>query len=184
MNIPIRRRAQIIWSVTLNALVPGAGLIVLRREWLGTWLALLFVLPAQGALWGWLLVPEEIPPAVAGVLAIAAGGVWVLAQVLLGLRIRLVTSARVEHTLRLLLKEAEAALLEGRLREADELIGVALGIDDESPAVRALQARLLAEQSEVTESRRWWSYVLRAAPDGPLRVQAEEALRRAETKYE
>ena len=43
------RKAIAIW---MNLLVPGTGLILLRREWLGLAMAMLFCVCAQVGLWG------------------------------------------------------------------------------------------------------------------------------------
>ena len=65
------------WSaILLNVLVPGSGLVILRREWLGLCLALLYGLLAQTALWGVWLIPISIPRLVVVGSAISAAAVW------------------------------------------------------------------------------------------------------------
>ena len=70
-------------TLLLNVLIPGVGLILRGRHWLGFSLAMLFGLSANTAIAGWLVAPVAIPlfyTWTATVLTIAS---WILAQVLL-----------------------------------------------------------------------------------------------------
>ena len=75
-----RDRVRRIRALALNVIAPGVALVILRREWLGLTVALLFTLLAQVALWGLLLLPAGIPVEWSVVSGIAAGVVWVGAQ--------------------------------------------------------------------------------------------------------
>ena len=61
------------WTPWINAVVPGAGLIVRRREWFGLARSLLFALLAQIAVGGVWLWPAAIPRPVALVALTLAG---------------------------------------------------------------------------------------------------------------
>jgi hypothetical protein len=82
----------------LNLVVPGAGLILQRREWLGFSLALIFGICGNIAIAGWLIAPEAMPMWLTGLAAGLAAFSWGLAQVNLwrceaALRLRTVTTA-------------------------------------------------------------------------------------------
>lgn len=68
-------------ALFLNILVPGAGLIVRGRHWLGFALAMLFALAANAAVAGWLVAPMAIPPVYTWVATVLAALTWLLAQV-------------------------------------------------------------------------------------------------------
>ena len=70
------------WLVLLaNVIAPGAGLVILRREWLGVSLAILCTLFLQVALWGFFILPASIPWAVSVLAAVAGAGTWAAAPV-------------------------------------------------------------------------------------------------------
>jgi hypothetical protein len=68
----------------LNLVLPGAGLIFLRREWLGFSLSLLFGVCGNIALAGWLIAPHAIPPGLRWLAVLLTAAIWLLAQVLFG----------------------------------------------------------------------------------------------------
>jgi hypothetical protein len=67
----------------LNLIVPGTGLILARREWLGFLLAVIFGICGNVALAGGFIAPAAIPPWLTGVAAVLTLLAWVVAQVLL-----------------------------------------------------------------------------------------------------
>lgn len=67
----------------LNALIPGAGLIVRGRHWLGFALAMLFGLAVNTAIAGWLVAPVAIPRFYTWTATILAAVTWILSQALL-----------------------------------------------------------------------------------------------------
>ena len=70
------------YDQVLNLLIPGSGLIVRRREWLGFSLSLVFGISGNIALAGWLIAPEAMPGwLVRAAMAMTAGS-WILAQIL------------------------------------------------------------------------------------------------------
>lgn len=70
-------------SYLLNILIPGTGLIMREREWLGFLLALLFGACANVAIAGRLIAPDAIPPWLTIIAMIMGGFAWILAQALL-----------------------------------------------------------------------------------------------------
>jgi len=68
-------------ALILNLLIPGTGLIVRGRHWLGFAIALLFAFSLNVAIAGWLVAPLAIPPAYTWAGTLIAGATWVLAQV-------------------------------------------------------------------------------------------------------
>ena len=76
------------WAAGLNLLVPGAGIILLGRVWMGLIVGLLFVLCANFALWSVLLVPDEFLPWMRGLGIGLAGGSYVGAQIRLAQTVR------------------------------------------------------------------------------------------------
>lgn len=66
----------------LNILIPGAGLIVRCREWLGFSLALIFAICGNIAVAGWLIAPEAFPGWFTWLATALTVFAWCLAQVL------------------------------------------------------------------------------------------------------
>ncbi|MEK6644102.1 MAG: hypothetical protein AABZ08_09345 [Planctomycetota bacterium] len=66
----------------LNILIPGAGLIVRCREWLGFSLSLIFAMCGNVAIAGWLIAPNALPSWLTWLAAALTILAWLLAQVL------------------------------------------------------------------------------------------------------
>lgn len=69
-------------ALLLNALIPGAGLILRGRHWLGFALAMLFGLAVNTAIAGWLVAPVAIPRFYTWMATILSVVTWMLAQTL------------------------------------------------------------------------------------------------------
>ena len=151
-----------LWLI--NVIVPGGGLIVLRREWLGVALA------------GWLLMPAVIPPLLTWVSAGGATAVWGWAQWLAWARWRSLGDGTVERAVLLLLEGAQSALERGAGEEARGLLRAALRLDDEDVRVLRVWARVVKSESGVTAEARVWRQILRVSPAGQARAEAEAAL--------
>lgn len=149
------------WALGLNLIAPGAGLVVLRREWLGLSLAVLFVLLAQVALGGFLLFPAVLPRTITIVSAAIAAGVWFSAQWLGVVRARAVLGSEAQHGVEVLRDRAAEALAQHRFAEARELLRLALSINDENLEVHVLWARLMTLTGQFRRARRAWQSVLR-----------------------
>jgi len=75
-------------AVGMNVVVPGTGLILLGRQWLGLALAVWFGLAVEIAVCGWLIAPATMPAFMTLTAASFAGIAWVLAQRLCLRRVR------------------------------------------------------------------------------------------------
>lgn len=69
-------------KLLLNLLIPGSGLILLRREWLGFFLAVVFGLGGNIALAGWLVAPAAMPAWLTVAAFASAALTWLVSQVL------------------------------------------------------------------------------------------------------
>lgn len=163
-------------AFVLNILVPGAGLIVRRREWLGLALALLFGVATNVALAGWLVAPAAIP----GRYAWGASGLavlsWAAAQVLLARQSRsLVHQA---HAVEAILRRAADCRQSGDVSAAREALDSAVDLDPEHLAAHVERARFLTESSDI-DAPAAWRRVARLDTAGRFRQEAKSALGRA-----
>ena len=136
-------RAQRRRALVINLFVPGAGLVLLRRPWLGVTLALLFSLSAHVVIAGLWIAPLAVPRVVLRVVAVAGVLIWVLTQWLVRIRIRLVLGGDARRAL--LRDRAIEAMQSGRYEESADLIRQALRIDDGDPELVALKKELASE---------------------------------------
>ena len=90
----------ILWPC--NLIVPGSGLIFLRREWLGFCLALIFSLCTNVAVIGYLIAPLAWPGWLVALSAVLTGCSWILAQVLCLLQWRTTLSYSQQQTTEIL----------------------------------------------------------------------------------
>lgn len=176
MANPTRNRATRRWALALNLIAPGAGLVVLRREWLGLSVALLFASFGQLALWGLLLVPADLPRRVAVVAAVAASLVWLGAQWLGVVRAAQILSPEAEHNLGMLRERAAEAMAAGRYADAHDLLKVGRAINDEDLEICAQWARLLTLTGRFAEARKAWTHLLRVDHAGVYRREAINAV--------
>ena len=72
----------------LNLLVPGAGIILLGRTWVGLLIGVLFLTCANFALWTTLLIPDDYSPWLRGLGIGLAGGTYIGAQMRLTQTVR------------------------------------------------------------------------------------------------
>lgn len=128
----------------LNLLAPGAGLILLRREWLGLALAVAFTALAQVAMLGWWVIPLDIPAWLSGVAGLSAGVIWAQAQWLVHRRARWVAAPAFAQELADLRRRAAEALARGAHEEARRLLVVARSVNDEDEQVAAMWAKIQA----------------------------------------
>jgi hypothetical protein len=128
---PVMRRLR--WALWLNAVAPGAGLIALQRPLTGLVLAAGFLLSAETALLGLLVMPLSLGGLVTACTVVAAA-VWVIAQILLMGRmndlqdrqLRLHASTRIE--------QARQAVAAAQAAEAGRPTGVERGAGADAPA--------------------------------------------------
>ncbi len=160
----------------LNLLVPGSGLIVLRREWLGLAITVLFVVFAQIGLVGTWLLPESLPDLVTLGGWAAAGLVWAGAQWLLWLRRREVAGHGVATELESLCARSAAAVEARDYAGAHDILMVALTLNDEHPEVIRQWAQLMTLMGRFRQARKAWHRLRRMATGDDDRLAAREAL--------
>jgi hypothetical protein len=91
---------RFIPAIVMNILVPGTGLMLLGKAWLGLALAVAFGATAEVAACGLLLAPASIPEAINAPAVVLAGTAWLAAQLLLIARIRSLGQPAVTHNRR------------------------------------------------------------------------------------
>lgn len=124
----------------LNIFLPGTGLIIRRREWLGFAISLLFAIGGNVALAGLLIAPATIPYW----LTLLAIGLciltWVLSQVMFIRQRRLLE--RQAHAVAALLQEARSYVSAGQLEDACLAVENGVAIDNENIELHLLRAGL------------------------------------------
>jgi hypothetical protein len=138
--------SRFILSSFMNLLVPGTGLILLGRTWLGVAVAVC----------GAWIAPAVIPAGVTLASAGLAAAAWLVAQGLLISRVRFLRDPNLPAELALLRQMAESAIARGDYRAARSALAVALSIDDADVATRVLWARLLTLTASRSRARRAW----------------------------
>ena len=136
----------------LNLILPGAGLIVRRREWLGFSLALLFGICGNLALAGWLIAPAAVPSGLTFPAFVISGLIWLIAQICL-LR-QAAWEARCARDMSLLLRKACVALDSGEIEPARVCLESGFALDNENVGLHILWARLLALEGDVRSARK------------------------------
>ncbi|MHC4609438.1 MAG: hypothetical protein ACYS7M_03730 [Planctomycetota bacterium] len=168
----MRSRSAIIF----NLIVPGSGLILLRRDWLGLATALLFTILAEVALLGLLILPATIPPWMTTACLSAALFVWLGAQWRLWVRVRVVTGPAVERELALLRRRSAEAVANEAYAEALDILQVAMTLSDEDVAANIQWAELMTLMGRFRQARRAWRRVLQLDRTGQHRRRTTEAL--------
>ncbi|HEY3242930.1 MAG TPA: hypothetical protein VGM03_06210 [Phycisphaerae bacterium] len=163
-------------AILLNLLVPGAGLIMLQRDWLGFTLALLFAVLAQIGIAGRWLMPSVMPRSVALGALVAASLVWAGAQWLLLMRWREIAGNGVSAELASLCTRAGEAIRQQRYTDAYDVLRVALTLNDEHPEVLRQWAELLTLMGRFRQARHAWHRLLQLAHDDDCRQAATTAL--------
>jgi len=148
-QVPSSAGRSRFWCWAANLLVPGAGLILCRREWLGVAVATVFGLCGQVALAGWFIAPAAIPTWLTVGVSILTGGAWIIGQHLLRQRIR--EWDRDLAAVAPLLSEAAAHVADGRLEAAATVIDAAMRVDDDNAEARLLREHLVAARNRRAE---------------------------------
>lgn len=160
----------------VNLLVPGSGMILLRREWLGITLAALFTVVAQIAILGYWVVPLDIPRWLTTTGAVVTIAVWLLAQWLVWRRAGLLSAPALASELVELRQRAADALARNDHAEAHRVLLVTLSVDDEDVESAVLWARLMTAMGREDEARRGWRRVLALDAPEDHRTAAQNAL--------
>jgi len=171
-------RVRGLWAIGVNMIAPGAGLAILRREWFGLTIAVLFALLAQTAAYGLLIDPTAVRDDVAKACVVAAGAVWFVAQGLTIARMRRVLGARSRREIAVIVEQVSEALAARRFADAIDLLNVALCVNDESIDLRVALARVLTLTGRFDDARSAWEAVLDLDVDGAYRAEATTAMDR------
>lgn len=160
----------------MNIVVPGSGLILLGRLWLGTVLAGAFMLGVQGVVCGLLIAPAVVVPGItlaAGLLAVA---VWLAAQRMLVLRYRFLSDPGLHRELTVLRRLARRAQARRDWRSARAALRLALSVDDTDIHTRLAWAEFMTRTAGRTRARRAWRAVARLDVDGHHASQIQAGL--------
>jgi len=169
-------RVRRVCAFAVNLIAPGAGLVILRRDALGVSLVVLFVILAQVAIWGLLLVPSSIPDFVSIAACVGAGVVWLAAQWMVHNQARRAFGVESERELALLRDRVARAIEDERYADARDLLGIGLQVDDEDLDLHVQTARLLMLVGQLREAQRAWRRVVQLDRAGQYRKEANTAL--------
>jgi hypothetical protein len=142
--------------ICLNLVVPGTGLPVVGRPWLGVLLAGVFLMGGELAILGWLVAPAWVPLALTLTSAAIAAVAWLVAQFLLIARIRFLRSPELPRELAILRRLARAAIRRQDYGAAQSALAIAFSLDDSDLECHLLQARLLSATGQRAKARRAW----------------------------
>lgn len=145
---------RIFLAIALNIVIPGPGLTLVGRPWVGVGLTIWFAVCAELALFGLLIAPATLPHWLSLVAAGAAVLAWLVGQGLLAARIRFLRSANLPRQLAILGRLAERAITHGDYRTAQAAISVALSMDDTDGPTHLLRARLAECRGHLWAARR------------------------------
>ena len=143
----------------VNLLVPGAGLIAARREWLGLTLALLYTLLAQIGLVGILIAPRLVPQWLVVTALAAATGVWLVSQWLFLQRFSRLRDPASAAEIASLRHQAQAAMQAADYHDALQMLTLASELDDEDLETAVDLANLLILLGRFQEARSAWHRV-------------------------
>ncbi len=166
-------RRSWVSAFLVNLVIPGTGLIWARREWFGVLLALLFGICAQLALAAIFFAPAAVPDSFATFAAVAAGVVWLVAQLALARRVRWLTSDDARARFDLLLGDARRARDAGDIETARLAYRGALDINDEDLTANLEYARLI-DSTDPVAARRAWRRVHDLDPRGQFAPEARQ----------
>jgi len=163
-------------AILCNIAVPGSGLILLQKEWLGVTLSLLFGLAATAGLWAVFITPASVPGWLAGASLTAAAVCWMGGQYVLRSRLRTFGDPAIAREVRALREQATQRAAWGDYEEAGNLLSVALALDDEDLETNVQLAELLTLLGRFEPARRAWLRVGRLDRRGAYRRHVAEAL--------
>lgn len=141
----VKPRASFQAAIILNLFLPGAGLILRRREWLGLALVVLFGICCNVAIAGWLIAPAAIPGWLTTLAAVLAAATWLAAQVLFKRRGEVL--GRRADALEALVAEADRALAAGDAAAARRALDRGRAIDEDHSGIRRLARRVEAAET-------------------------------------
>lgn len=146
----------LVWIA--NVIIPGAGLIIRRREWLGLLLALLFSICANVAVAGFLIAPESMPAWAPWTAATLTALTWTFAQFLCAWQARSMREAA--RRIAALLETSRGAISLGDMDAARKAILSAASIDEEDVELNVLWAQVSQRSGDLHEARYRWRRVI------------------------
>ncbi|MCG8404959.1 MAG: hypothetical protein MI923_07165 [Phycisphaerales bacterium] len=161
----------------LNVLLPGAGLILRRREWLGLSMAVLFAICGHIVIAGFLIAPETIPSWLVRLAVSLVVLAWCLSQYLC-YRQGLIF-ARTRRGLSNLLSEAHAAMKANDLAAAERALDSGLALDDEEVELHVLRARMFGLTGDRPAMLNEWRRVLKLDRHKRYRDEARDAMQKS-----
>ena len=162
----------------INLIIPGTGLILMRREWAGFLLALVFGLGANAAIAGFYIAPEAIPYSFSSLSVVIAVFAWILAQILLHRQSKYLARTCVD--LAALLARSREAMTRGDVEVAGRTISDAINLDGEDIEANVLWARYCVQIGDRDQACRVWQRVCKLDSRRQYRAEALAALEEVE----
>ncbi len=163
-------------AMFLNAVVPGAGLIVLRREWLGLVVSVLFAVFSLIFIFSRWITPADIPTWAAYSALVGLILVWAGSMAVVVLRARFVGDPELVAEIEQLRKQASTAIESGDFTEAKRELLVALSLDDENAETWMVWSELMKRQGNARAARAGWKRVIRLTNQSELQAAANAQL--------
>ncbi len=166
------------WQTTTtwlpNFLLPGIGLVLVRREWLGLALAMVFSICGNVVIAGRWIAPATVPGWMSWLALLIGAATWCLTQYLLWRQQRTLHLAA--QRIQTILAEARRAVEAGDLLLALRTLNLGAAIDDEHLELQVLRARILAQTGDWDASCKLWRWIIRLRDAGQYTAEAEKAL--------
>lgn len=170
-------------SIAVNTLIPGGGLILVRRERQGAPLAFCFGFFASlGIVGGWI-TPGSIPPRMTLVCLFVAAIVWIAAQIMLWVHVWGARDPGLHEQKAALLQLASEALQDGIYVNARVALESALRLNDEDVLANLLWARLMTLTGRFPEARRAWRRVEELDREKEFQNESAAALRQIPAEH-
>ncbi|NOX57505.1 MAG: hypothetical protein GXP29_01435 [Planctomycetes bacterium] len=160
-----------------NVIVPGSGMVLLRREWSGLAVSVLFAVFAQILIFSKWITPLDVPGWASSVALGGACVVWAGSQWLVVRRIRAIRAPELAVELDHLRQQSIVAMEAGDFAEAHRELLVALSVNDEDAATWLLWSRLMRKMNKPRAARLGCRRVLQLSNNEQDRKAAREGLR-------
>ncbi len=157
-----------------NLLLPGTGLVLMRREWLGLALAMVFSISGNVVIAGRWIAPATVPDWMSALALLIGAATWCLSQYLLWRQRR--TMELSSQRIATILAEARRAIEAGNLASALCTLNIGAAIDDEHLELQVLRARVLAQTGDRDASCKLWRWIMKLQDAGRYAAEAENAL--------
>ncbi len=171
---PALQRAR--WGLWLNVLVPGAGLVALQRERVGLPLTAAFLVFAEIALMGLLVMPNALGAALTTAVTVLAAGIWLASQVLLLRRVHDLQDLERQIRTAVQIEQAREAVLAAEWGPAKQLLAEAADYDVEQPELNWLLAKVSSAVARSDQAAKQWHRVHQVDRAGKYEQDITEAL--------